>query len=570
MLEQLFANGESHPFASTMMSHFHKLGTPLGAIRKYPTTADQQSRFKVLGWPEVSVSNLWKIWSSDKFVTADDHKFLDSIEPFDEWEEFALFGCHYVLAIADTVAQDVMNSNSRSDSIYPIPKWTVPKAPNLSFTEHPKGQGCRRFAAVIPVVGQQRAVDDIGLFGGMGLMTRLSSYDVYTNSTQDAQDRSSRSAATPSSRMCHTITDLQEGGALLIGGRTSPDTGLADCWLYHKWLDTWERVEDLPWPLYRHQAVHLGCGSVLVSTGRISSRVISTDYLLWNRKTGWRKCAYAEGEIPIPTYGATFANISGFRKQSPRAVSGLLSGGMTGDSYIQQISWTWEIDLSHDSESPPVIKFQHLGYSKPRVEISRFGASVVEHQGKTYVVGGIIRDEIILKPSEISTVEILDGSLVCSGVGLRLCSGCPRPLLVGATAVSTKQGLLIVGGSAVCFSFGTYLNKGCFTLLPDANSKASTSWKYFRTVEPSSYQEPPKTLQLESSCSQANIELLPRVCISSSADFEKLVQTGLPVILEGLDIGSCTTKWTAQYLKDKIGVDRQVSFSYIKAAAINK
>lgn len=301
-----------------MISHFNKLGTPLGAVEKYPTTSAQRSRFQSLGWPAVSVCNLWRLWSLPDFVSAEDRKYLETIEQFDEWEEFALFGCHYVLLIADTAQQPAIKS-ALIDTKTPMlePSSRSHAATNTFFAEHPKGRGCRRFAAAMPLASQQRTVDDIAILGGMGLMTRLNSYDVYSSSSgEQFHGQSSRSAATPSSRMCHTITDLGATGAILVGGRTSPDTALADCWLYHKWLDVWERIDDLPWPLYRHQAVNLGGGLVLISTGRISSRVISTHYLFWSRRTGWLKCACAEGDMPPPTYGATFGGLSADIMQS--------------------------------------------------------------------------------------------------------------------------------------------------------------------------------------------------------------------------------------------------------------
>src|SRR5437868_4653194 len=87
-----------------MMAHFDKLQTPLRAVEKYSSTTDQLERFRRLGWPYISVCNLWKLWSSSHFASVSERKELDRIEPFDEWEEFALFGCHYFLLVADTVS----------------------------------------------------------------------------------------------------------------------------------------------------------------------------------------------------------------------------------------------------------------------------------------------------------------------------------------------------------------------------------------------------------------------------------------------------------------------------------
>lgn len=53
------------------------------------------------------------------------------------------------------------------------------------------------------------------------------------------------------------------------------------------------------------------------------------------------------------------------------------------------------------------------------------------------------------------------------------------------------------------------------------------------------------------------IKPVPRVHISSKESFEAIVRQGLPVVIEGLDIGACHSKWTLDYLAKQAG-DRQV------------
>jgi tRNA wybutosine-synthesizing protein 4 len=143
----------------------------------------------------------------------------------------------------------------------------------------------------------------------------------------------------PSSRMCHTITDMGDLGSLLVGGRTSPDNGLIDCWIYHKWVGVWEPVDDLPYPLYRHQAVYLGNGCVLISTGRINSQQLSEEYLIWSRRHGWLKC-HLGGQIPPKTYGAIFTTCC----EPSGMTSGILVGGLSEDAVVQAVLWHWELD----------------------------------------------------------------------------------------------------------------------------------------------------------------------------------------------------------------------------------
>ena len=52
-----------------------------------------------------------------------------------------------------------------------------------------------------------------------------------------------------------------------------------------------------------------------------------------------------------------------------------------------------------------------------------------------------------------------------------------------------------------------------------------------------------------------------RVRITSPEDFEQILQAAVPVVIEGLDIGSCQKKWTDSYLKETVGPEREVRFS---------
>jgi len=337
-----------------MMAHFDKLRTALGAVRKYPTEEAQKGRFEGLGWPRVAVRNLWQLWSSPDFATSEERMALDSIEPFDEWEEFALFGCHYFLLVAEStsrLAQASGLTNAPDSDIFKQSKSLVGLSGVVEttsrlearYSEYPKNHGFRRFAAAMSTRSSGGFNGRRGVFGGMGLTTRTDSCDEYGIDQVEFQAlKPQGSAVAPSSRMCHTITDIGDV-SLLVGGRRSPDNASRECWLFHKWLNTWERVDDLPFPLYRHQATSLGVGYVLISTGRIDSRSISEDYLMWHRHTGWMKCEL-EGTRPSPSYGALFLSTAAESSVDiSRPISGVLAGGISIDSCLVQQVWRWEL-----------------------------------------------------------------------------------------------------------------------------------------------------------------------------------------------------------------------------------
>jgi len=327
------------------MAHFGpKLRTPLGAIHKYPTTDAQDQRFKSLGWSSAKARNLWELWSCSSFLTPEERVKLDAVEPFDEWEEFALFGCHYFLLVAD-------NFKHRSGALVSCPGANPasqveinPLRAKLGYSENPKSQGLRRFAAPLKIRSPGFADDGIGNYAGMGLNSRTSSCDIYVpqlSAETSSINQTFSSGPTPSSRMCHSITDLGDAGQLLLGGRTSPDNALRDCWLYHKWTSSWERIDNLPQPRYRHSAVHLGHGCVLVSPGRKTSRDLAGDFFVWSRCHGWRVCHISSSEAPCPTYGSTFSIFENCSMDAFR--SGVIAGGISKEGIVVKDVWEWDL-----------------------------------------------------------------------------------------------------------------------------------------------------------------------------------------------------------------------------------
>jgi tRNA wybutosine-synthesizing protein 4 len=195
--------------------------------------------------------------------------------------------------------------------------------------------------------------------------------------------------------------------------------------------------------------------------------------------------------------------------------------------------------------------------------MARFGASVVNHQSQTWVVGGIIKNEILDESREFHSI---DTELRVSRVELSKPHGfAPRPLLIGSSIFSVGKSLVVMGGSAVCFSFGTSWNKGCYTLQVVDRSGCSegrspvevtkSCWGFMYTaarLKELHAEVPPST--------GANpVFAVPRVKVGSADDFAQIAQLAKPVIVEGLNLGPCTKLWTSDYLKETIGTYREVS-----------
>ena len=355
-----------------MLAHFDKLGTTLKPVLAYQTTEAQEKRFTDAGWPDVRARNLWELWASDDFLTPEERIALDEVEPFDEWEEFALFGCHYTLLTAHTKAQGATTTDSSDTPLLPGQLWNKSKtisdgaepkveatlAVEVKYTENPKNTGIRRFAAPISLRGLNGHSDLKGNFGGHGLSNRLDSIDVYQKTGDDGLFFQSSISSGPSSRMCHTLTDLGDTGSLLVGGRTSPDRALADCWLYSKLSNVWERVDDLPIPMYRHSAIVLDSEHVLVTAGKQDTKTIIAESFIWHRQTGWRACE-SDWIIPWGVLGVDYPSVFGalMMAENTKPVIqpgheamfyGSMTGGITEDGRISKMGWNWTLKLSND------------------------------------------------------------------------------------------------------------------------------------------------------------------------------------------------------------------------------
>ncbi|RKF59928.1 tRNA wybutosine-synthesizing protein 4 [Golovinomyces cichoracearum] len=543
LLEQILPEGIEHPFGRTMIAHFEKLNSPLGAVQKYPTTISQIRRFRDLGWPDVSAKNLWELWSSNDFLTAEERIALNAVEAFDEWEEFCLYGNHYFILVASTLD----SGRGMTTTLSTIPIAEINPCSNsrwkAKFTACQKPQGRRRFAAPLLIKSHDKAKDKIALFSGAGMMSRLNSRDEYSTSDQDLVDDRAHGFATPRSRMCHTITELGDAGALLVGGRTSPDSGLRDCWLYHKYLDIWERVDDLPWPLYRHQALSVGANSVLISIGRINSTTLSDHFLLWSRRTSWRKCNYADFS-PSPVYSPVIFCIP---ETKQNIVHGILAGGINTEGVLLNKVWRWKITGMFTEN--PIIEFQEFSMN---LNLCRFGASVVTHLGKVYLIGGIVKDQLVATKDEIISLDV-SGEEFRSTQVLSSSALSTRYLFIGSNVVSIGKELVVMGGSAVCFSFGTFWNDGCLTLLPKS-SIMSNEWKFLRTVEARTSILDTEPINLK----KPYIRTIPRIRLLSESHFSEVLDAGKPMIFEGLTIGPCISKWNMEHLKQTIGEDKEV------------
>ncbi|KAK3721057.1 tRNA methyltransferase ppm2 [Vermiconidia calcicola] len=618
LLEQHLPDGPDHPFAKTMLAHFRKLRTPLHTIG---TMDAMKQRFVAAGWPTstLEMHSLWELWSEPTFLGPEQRRALDATEPFDEWEEFALFASHYFLLLVERKADTdyefkpkraslVTNraTGSAPGSISDDNTPDVEQETTLYMQEFQGSQMPRRFAAIVPPASRDQEGYSVGLHAGLGTQGRLDDGNTYASS-ETAQPINGPPLLV--GVMCHIITKL--GGTnncMMVGGRTSPDRAIADCCLR---LDgRWRMVPRLPKGRYRHCAVPLqlpteprSAHPLLVYGGRTGDGQVLDEWLLWSDDKVWMNLRVV-GDGPSARFGAAMIT------DQKESVSGVIVGGMTGDGRVLNDFWHWDLqpDMSVTCQN---VTARAFGMLKHNVGIlGRFGAQLVRSEEGILLVGGIVGSQMLTRDEEILNMRTLRPIAIKNA----------RPLFVGMSMQEVHGGLLFLGGGATCFSFGTYWNRNHF-LSTSPQFVGDTTWQLTSSRQPESRKtalgespaqeqlrsdadrssrssrystvsailpntagtdrtsavsmtspSPDPTLTVSNTVVNANREpvanghgpglphvvRVPTIQLTDQDTFKKNLDAALPIIFTDLSIGPCTDSWTNSYLKEAIGAESKV------------
>ncbi|KAI5363306.1 putative JmjC domain, methyltransferase Ppm1/Ppm2/Tcmp, kelch-type beta propeller [Septoria linicola] len=578
LLEQHLPDGPDHPFAATMLAHFDKLRTPLRAAG---TMEQMKARFVAAGFPETGteIRSLWELWSDPTFLSAEERRRLDHVEPFDEWEEFALFGSHYFLLFAEKEpnkdytmkpyrasraslfagsGRGSFSSSPTSSDSPTTPQYHFGPGDVLQTHELKEPHDFRRFGALIPPLQIDALGDSLGLHGGLGTQER-----VHTCNTYSRFDAVQAISGPPlrTGLMCHNVTRLgNTSNCVLTGGRTSPDKASTESWLR---LDgTWRRVQDLPRGRYRHCVVPLvlptdprPAHTVLMFGGKTSDGQVLDEWLIWTGETGWQQVTIRGNERPPARFGAVMIT------DSKGGVSGVLIGGMTSAGRILNDFWHWTLEPDMTLVCKNVTAKAIAFLKADGCILGRFGAQLVRSNRGILMIGGITGARMLTRQDEILNMKTLRPQPIQG----------PRPLLVGHTVQDVDGGLVVLGGGATCFSFGTTWNRSC--ILNDAQpGKFDMEWRLHSTLESdksateqsnSPIAAPPSNALPNGTSSKPNQLPTPspifEVKISHGINFPQYISAARPIVLRKCRLGPCIATWSNSYLRDKIGSDRAVS-----------
>lgn len=545
-----------------MTSYYAKQGTPLRSIFKYCGRNTHTQRFLEAGFTQIEYQNLWELWADPRFLSPSHRMALDHIEPFDEWEEFALYASHYALIVAhnreDHVLPEIIPSRRNSDASDESnisARTSSPNNPDTQLTAfryfRAPGNLCERHhGSAYPIPGQHA----IAIYGGQGPESCRATSAV----CRPRYLKEETPAVLPpevAARCCHMCTTMSNGDIILVGGRASPSHPLKDCWLQKG--DTWHRIHDLPEPRYRCRVVSVTLpdnvfGAVCLG-GKTGPSNVATDILLWEPNRGWRVLPTLRNH-PVPRFGPNFIRL-GFNH-------GLLFGGMRQDGVVCQDFWRWKLVIRDMVVMGISFRPSHAFDASIGAYpwFARFGASYGFVQDNLLIIGGIAQGGCIPKPYEILSMtgsfsilhdEAKDPNLHVSSVEPVRPPDCPRPFLIGHSTQRTQTGMfVIISGGATCFHFGKYFNKGIW-VLHDKEAGISADW----VIVPSRPSVAPRTgsePSINGADAQPDGSLIKRVLLRHSKEFLYAVRRSKPIVMAGLNFGPCKDLWTLQYLREKV------------------
>ncbi|KAK9465965.1 S-adenosyl-L-methionine-dependent methyltransferase [Lipomyces arxii] len=527
LLEQIMPAGPEHPFARTMMSHFNKLKTPIKSVSIYPSLNHQIARFQTRGFEFVECTDLYEFWRLK--VTTDQKSHIASIEDFDEWEEFILYGQHYIILRAST---DAIHSKPSADG--PKPRLQTRNFSQVKTENIPHMR--RRWGSTV-------AIDngDLMYFGGLSSTTRMESNLLLSMSDIDSFEVAQ--GPRPSARMCHATVMIGGGLILLCGGRESPSKQLSDAWLFDTVQRTWSRIADMPTPRSRHNLIY-DRNRVVLYGGNMNLPHDSQWMIYDATDDRWTVPSVHGAQLPV-RLSPTVLPKHGFIE---------ISGGFTeyGDIYAD---YNYTCNVA-DNEV-------HIEETSCDFEVvyARAGAQAISIPGRSVIVGGVKAGGLISMDESIVITECGAASRV------QFPSYREFPLLIGFSLEYNYKydTIYIAGGGGVCFSFGAYWNE--LVCMPiDENSTEPKAW---RAIEES------KLILLKPNGKHAGQEQAANKVLeiavaspTSREDWNQIYKASTPVLVKNADIGTCTDKWSPEYLKAQLG-DRKVTVHSSQAKSMN-
>ncbi|CAJ1078943.1 tRNA wybutosine-synthesizing protein 4 isoform X1 [Xyrichtys novacula] len=440
------------PFGRIMQDHFLKLNSTLHALRQYPDTAAQRRRFLDKGWDQCVCLDMNEFYLG--LVTEEERIRVESLEPFDEYEEWHQKCSHYFILTASrgSLMEQALLSYAPAS---PVPSPPLSLSPTV-LTAQTVPVSLEGLGTASTLVSPGRVLLTGGSSrGGRGTVIRM-----LVREGEGWRSVSVEPSEDLGVRLYHTATSLPGGAAIVFGGRSSPLNPTRGLFKVTLDLDnplspsdskeetiklSAEKIVctgDPPAPRWRHTATivsHEGKNYLFVFGGKNETEAALSDgNFLCLDQQHWTEIQ-VEGAIPEARHSHSACSYRG----GLVVFGGLDRRGVPlGDTAVlrpTERGFTWE---RVEVQPPPVARYSHC-------------AHVIDE--KLVVVGGVwlhsdgVPGVLII---DLTTQSCVEFSLDTTSV--------PWPLMLHSfcselTDPEERQ-LLLIGGGGNCFSFGTHFN----------------------------------------------------------------------------------------------------------------
>ncbi|KAM4609435.1 tRNA wybutosine-synthesizing protein 4 [Polymixia lowei] len=438
------------PFGRVMQDHFLKLNSTLHALQRYPDSAAQRHRFLDKGWEQCVCLDMNDFYSG--LIPEEERRRVESLEPFDEYEEWHQKCSHYIILTAS------------QGSLTPQALLAHPTVLPISPSWSPMALSVKTMPGEVCVEGLGMASTSLGPGqvlltggsnrGGRGVAPRL---------LLRGQAGWRCACVEPSTdwgvRLYHTATSLPGGGAVVYGGRSSPckpiksllrvtldpcglpdPLGSKDQDVLKVCVKEMDCTGDPPQPRWRHTATmlsHRGKDFLFVFGGRNEvEAVLGDSHFLCLDQQHWTEIP-VEGTAPEARLSHSACPYQG----GVVVFGGLGRGVPLGDIALLRPTdrgFRWD---RLEVQPPPIPRYSHSGH-------------VIGDQ--LILVGGVwlhagVPGVAVIDLTTRSSVEFtLDTTSV------------PWPLMLHSFCAELtdpeEPAVLLIGGGGNCFSFGTHLN----------------------------------------------------------------------------------------------------------------
>ena len=429
MLEQLIPQGPYEPFSKQMLKHFKNNDSPLQSVTKYQTIEAQKERFHTLGFTNVNSGDMLQLWNSVPKHTRDK---IDSIQPFDELEEFHLFCHHYVICHATNNKDFEFTNEYKLAAPMSVGKIDIDDSVSIdclsSDLKRAFGDSCVTKSG------------DILYHGGCN-PNRINE-TILINPDFNGFTTLDKPAIVPPVRTCHTWTNAGDV-SVLIGGRNAPHKPYKDTSIYDSENNTWTEGCSLPSPRFRHTAVYIGNSKILIFGGKTTD----DPFIIYNTKSNQYEKCVCEGDMMD-----ILQVISPCMSYDIETGRGAIIGGLDPETNaVSTTLYLFSIDIAKNTIS---IK---RGMSHPL--LTRYGAQSCNIDAhRLLVVGGTSPDTLFNEQTSIITIDIDDE--VVKSVVIPEMIWKMRPLCLIGTSLqpANSSQLVLLGGGVTCYGFGAISN----------------------------------------------------------------------------------------------------------------